>query len=543
MPGLKVARSYKFYRWESAHLQRNKIITEASFGAEQARQDFLAFRWYVCGHRSYLHHVAWAAKLNTEVDSACLVDIAGPNTLLLAPRGSAKSTFLTEWVAFQIGRQTRPGVQFPIKILYTSYNTDVAVEKSIEVKRIIQSPQYREVFPWVRPSKRWSDKIWEIDKASAGLPLTGEAYTLCCAGLTGSVNSKRASLIVLDDLIKSPQQIKNPSIRSEMEYNWTSVISKTMFEGARAVCLGTRMSGDDIYCTTFTPERKWSVIEESALIDRDGEEVSYWPPVTAKNKMGRLETVGWSTKFFQEEREDDPMAFAFQRQNKIASSATVKLSKDWIKDAFPPMAFEELAIGLDLASSLKQTADFTAFVLVGKTRDDKYYVLDMKRGKWAGNIDKCEVLIQLCLEWGILETENQFETDGSGRITWFNTEGDRQLEDGEVPTFTETGVYVRLFCEAESYQVSFKSDFTREIQNKYNIWNIQAVPKVLKGDKLQKLRGVSGPFQAGKVWFNKSRNLKVLKTEITEFAQKDDGQDALVLALEGLGARTRLSMG
>lgn len=515
-------------------LSRNRVILDESLAAVRAREDFLAFRWFVCGHRSFEHHIGWTEKLNTNLDSPCLKTIGGENTLLLAPRGSSKSTYLTEWAAWVIGKQTAPEVRLPIKILYTSYNIDVATLKSIEVKRIIETPEYREVFPWVRPSKRWSDKLWEIDRSWAKLPSTGEPYTVACAGLTGAVNSKRAHLVLLDDLIKSPKDIENPKKREEMDYNWSSVISKTMFEGARAVCLGTRMSGDDIYCTTFTEERDWQVIEESAIVEDEttGDERSYWPPRKQKSKDGRWETAGWSLKFFQEEREDDPVAFAFQRQNKIASSTIIKIAKSWIKDGSPPVHFDELAIGLDLAASLKQTADFTVFVLVGKAGDD-YWILDMRRGKWAGNIDKVEVLIELCLDWGILETDSPYEIDGTGKIHW----------GVEKPVFKNTGIYCNIFAEAENYQVSFKPDFVREIYNKYEIENLTVVPTSMKGDKLQKLRSVSGVFQNGHVYFNKYRNLKIIKTEITEFAQKDDAQDGTVLALHGLGARTRLSVG
>ena len=58
----------------------------------------------------------------------------------------------------------------------------------------------------------------------------------------------------------------------------TQLLSPTMFEGARAICLGTRFRHDDIHNTTFLPSSGWKQIVQSAItVDKEGEEISYWP--------------------------------------------------------------------------------------------------------------------------------------------------------------------------------------------------------------------------------------------------------------------------
>ena len=71
----------------------------------------------------------------------------------------------------------------------------------------------------------------------------------------GTITSKRSSLIVVDDAIKSAASIANPDIRREMETNWTNVIVPTMFQGARAIALGTRFHFDDLFATIFTEKK------------------------------------------------------------------------------------------------------------------------------------------------------------------------------------------------------------------------------------------------------------------------------------------------
>ena len=174
----------------------------------------------------------WHKYLCTGEDSECLIGIGGPNIDILAPRGSAKSTILGLYTAWSIGIHAL--AKKPLKILYISYTVDVARPKSAAIKRIIEeSKTYKEIFPTVKIAKGInSNEYWSIDWKFAGIKSTGEEeFTVCCAGLKGAVTSKRSHLCIIDDAIKSADDIKNRDIRQAMEDNWNSVIVPTMFEG------------------------------------------------------------------------------------------------------------------------------------------------------------------------------------------------------------------------------------------------------------------------------------------------------------------------
>jgi len=97
----------------------------------------------------------------------------------------------------------------PLQILYLSYTVDIARSKSATIKRIIESKEYQQVFPTVRLMKNvTSNEYWSIDHKFAGIDNTGdEQFTLCAAGLKGSVTSKRSHLVCIDDAIKSAADI------------------------------------------------------------------------------------------------------------------------------------------------------------------------------------------------------------------------------------------------------------------------------------------------------------------------------------------------
>jgi phage terminase large subunit-like protein len=878
---------------------------DACQAAIEARTDFIKFRKYVCNHETPPHHQGWMNVLNTGQDSKCLHNIGGPHTLILAPRGAAKSSFLVEWAAYQLGQHLQPSVRTPLKIMYVSYSIEVSLLKSEQIQSILMDSKYQEVFPWVRPGAKWGSRLWDIDKEAAGLVVTGaEPYTLACAGLKGVVVSKRcltgdtmvetelgripisqlhehlglkiltfneqngepewcrlretakrfeteifrvrtnsgvevcctsnhpfyipgqgyrnagdlvpgdtvvritgnqgnqeqlpgvpknltqkkfwknllglllcgqkgrgglamwwlqaaihltlkyiqgqvfggqnlllqpqmprkgsgkaqtlsrlqcsdfyqdkewwwgaflsglqkktkttqeiaakklssvwrsfpalyeskdvllsdlcgyssfreddrrgkqpfqgwnqlfqripgfktinsgsgwrvlhclwqgrssnevqelrqrriqqvspcyspfgsqsaeqrprqsgnnvcgmswqaspdnaawqtdtissverlgtqkqptdvydievegnhnffangllvhnSHLVLLDDLLKSPDQIENPIIREKMEGNWTNAIRPTMYEGARAVCLGTRMGSEDIYATAFTEERGWSVIEESAIIEEGNEEVSYWPEMHSIVHLQGL-------------RDDDPSSFALQYQNTIPKDSLGVIDPEWWIEGPCPLIeeMESVVIGSDFSASKREGSDYTVFCLIGR-KDGKYYLLDMRRGRWQGNIDKCNALVGLLLDWGFIETDTSYYTSNDGVVAFDLSQGPVKIQQNDL--------YVTLFAEGQSYQVSFQSDYAGYIQNELGIWNVSVIPVAPKGDKMQRLKGVTGIFQRKQVVVNKyCPTFKVLRRELLNFGftKRDDTVDAMVYGLAGLGIRPNVDV-
>ena len=74
----------------------------------RAQDDFLTFCTLM--DKAPAHHMLeWHKHLITGISNRYLLDIAGPNLDILAPRGSAKSTVLNMFTAWIIGRHTSKG--------------------------------------------------------------------------------------------------------------------------------------------------------------------------------------------------------------------------------------------------------------------------------------------------------------------------------------------------------------------------------------------------------------------------------------------------
>ncbi|MBW4480752.1 MAG: hypothetical protein KME54_28915 [Tolypothrix brevis GSE-NOS-MK-07-07A] len=445
------------------------------------------------------------------------------------------STYLAQWVSYQFGMHTSPWRRLALKCLGVSYNIDTAMPRSRQIQSIMESSRYQEIFPWVRPSKKkWGEKEWMIDLEWAGLATTEEQYSYVCAGLTGAINSRRCHLVLLDDLIKSPEAIRAQSVRGAMVSNWENVIQFTRYDGSRAVCLGTRMTADDIYCTTFLKEKGWNVIEQSALLEHpDGTEYSFWEPEDDK-------APGIPLRRLQEERETTPIAFAFQRQNKIVRVKEQSLSPDLIVRGILPTQFSHLVLGVDLSAGLKESNDYTAFVLGGVLIEGEvfsYWIIDAWEDRIMGNTPKLDAMIEVWDSWKHLLPQTRRYNPAS--------------EDWDLSPV----LGLELWFDSSAYGLSLQGDYEDHIIKRNHIldWHVKPVPASGRGGKLERLRRHTGLFHNHLIKFNMygrtmadgRKPLGRLIQQITEFGSTshDDLGDAFELCVSGMRSHLPLTKG
>ena len=491
----------------SAQLAARSITKEVEVVKEspeilRARNSFAVFCERM-GKPAARHMQVWHEAFVTHESNDHLLDIAGPNTCLLSPRGSAKSTVLGLLIAWLVGRHAHAGRL--LRVLYVSYNVDVSRNKSAAIKNLIMNKEYQEVFPKVRLSKsRTSDELWAIDYDFADVDVKGEdAFTVACAGLKGTITSKRSNLIVVDDAIKSAAAISNPDIRREMESNWSNVIVPTMFQGARCIALGTRFHFDDLFTTTFCEKKGWKVIVQAALhYNDDGKPLSYWESM-------------WSAKYLLKLQADDRVAFSYQYLNQPVKTTELGISPDLFVKGEVPEQYDTIGVGIDLSAGMSERNDYTVFTLAGRV-DDKCYVIDYRRLRAMGNVEKLEALLELLEDWNLVASNGE---PGN----WFMTDSP-----------------VVIWPEIVAYQKSFEGDMKRMFFEQLGLYNLQIAPvKGFRGDKLARLRGIIGLFQGRRIIFNRYREWQCMTDEIVNFghAPHDDCADSLNLVVQGLMRR------
>jgi len=219
-------------------------------------------------------------------------------------------------------------------------------------------------------------------------------------------------------------------------------------------------------------KKGWKQVTQEALTyNNQGEPVSYWPEQ-------------WSVDYLLQQKETDPIAFAFQYQQQPVLTSDLIVSPDLLVKGEVVTEFDSLAVGIDLSASKNETSDYTAFVLGGRLKD-KYYIIDAHQCRSIGNLEKIDLLCEMLLEWGILAKN----------------------EESFFPTYST----VTLVVESVAYQASLAADIRRVLLNERGLGNLHVHEvKGFRGDKLARFRGTLGLLENKKVIFNRFRKFDAL---------------------------------
>ena len=188
------------------------------------------------------HMLEWHAELCTGEDSECLLGIGGPNTAILAPQGSAKVLSL---VCLQLGWLNML-LQGKCCAFCTSLTWWTLVVQNQQLSGILTSNKYRRsISNGAFIEDQALRRILEYRRLRWNWCCKQEAFTIACGGLKGAITSKRSQLVLIGDL---SSQLPPLTIRTYVErWNKRGLTLSTMFQGARAICLGTRFHFDDVY--------------------------------------------------------------------------------------------------------------------------------------------------------------------------------------------------------------------------------------------------------------------------------------------------------
>jgi len=429
-----------------------------------------AYGEYVFGYVPAEHH-------RTMVIEALKAIFNRRPIVILEPRGAAKSTWLTtilpSWLI----------AMYPdIRVAMVS-NTDLQAQGfSRAIKGTYESNErHHELFGDCASPKKWTDKQW-LHRASRWHG--SKDVTLFAVGVLGAIISKRFDLIISDDILDEENTV-NVDQREKISTWWWKTLTPTLAPGGAQMVIGTRWSEDDHYERLTTPRdeggKGWQSLVQKALLEDDkGGYLSYWPEYWAVEDLIAL-------------REDmgTPM-FSCAYQNDISGLLEGNIFKGPF-DHFhelPEGHQYVLKMGVDLASSEKERADFTARVTTAEdicpvadacSRRGHFYILSAYRDK---------------RETGHAE----FVRDG-----W-----------QAYPSISLVIV--------ESQQ--FQSTLIQTVMNDYSYIPIEGRPA--DQDKTTRARAVAAKFEAHRVHIHVSLRGSGLETEMLGFPK---GHDDLVDAL------------
>lgn len=326
-----------------------------------APTDVLAYGEYVHGHRPADHHVEMVRFIEERIN-------AHENAVILEPRGHAKTTwgntiFLSWWIA------THPGAR--VAILSNTAKQSNAFSRAIRTTFEI-SDRHRDLFGNQVGSAKWTDVEWLLADSPLGVTKDVNCYS---NGALGAIISKRFDLIVCDDIIDAENCSSIDQMEKIESWFWQT-LKPCLAPGGSIIVLGTRWGEGDLYQTLIEGKGWPSIVRGAITYEPDDEEHieprALWPEY-------------WPLENLEAERLDMGSAmFACSYLNDISGLMSGNVfRREWFQyfDDLPEDLTYTIRMGVDLASSEKERADFTARVVVAEDGDFNQYVLSVVRDK------------------------------------------------------------------------------------------------------------------------------------------------------------------
>lgn len=178
--------------------------------------------------------------------------------------------------------------------------------------------------------------------------------------------------LIIDDPLKSREEADSRLIRDKLWDWYASTAYTRLMPGGAVVLIQTRWHEDDLAGRLMLGHENWEVLNLPAIAEHGdmlGRPVgqALWPEQYPLKTLEDIKaTIG--------ERE-----FAALYQQRPSPLEGALFRRDWIGRQVVPRSGTRIAMGVDLALSNKQSADYTAIVVIARDEFGKLYVLDAVR--------------------------------------------------------------------------------------------------------------------------------------------------------------------
>jgi predicted phage terminase large subunit-like protein len=325
------------------------------------------------------------------------------NLMINMPPRHSKSTYATAlFPSYYLARN-------PTRFSMTaSYNSQLATDFGRAQRQYLQHEETNLVFPDFALSK--DSRAMDVFRTTEG----GAAYNI---GMGATTSGRPANLLSLDDPIKSRSEADSATQRQKAWDYYTSALTTrlqpdTNGEHPIQIVCYTRWHPDDlgsrIMQTEDWAEGRWlhilfpAIMETEAAHSRPVSELprgdSRYIPQTKINEVDEhlrtykpiIETALWPARFpideLKRKQRMSPRDFAalYMQNPRVVGGNLIK--QQWWKlynpDHMQPDDFSQIIVTIDTAFKKTESADYTAMMTLGLTRNGDIHVIDVTRGKW-----------------------------------------------------------------------------------------------------------------------------------------------------------------
>lgn len=313
---------------------------------------------------------AWRpSRMHAYLDRRLLDVAAGrtPRLVISAPPRHGKSSLASRYFpAWFLG--TLPDR----RVILVSYEASFAASWGRKVRDLLEEHGQRLFGVCVRSDVRGASEF----------EIVGRDGGMITAGVNGPITGRGGDLIVIDDPIKNQTEAVSQHLREKI-WDWYETTLRTRLEPAGAiVVMMTRWHHEDLAGRLLAGSGRdgsdaWEEVALRAIAEEDD--------VLGRTPGSPLFPERWSLAALEKVRascsSETWEALYQQRPSKREGGA---FKRQWFRyyDSTPdcPIAF----LTVDLAASLRETADYTVVAAWGLGSDRRLYLLDLARARLEG---------------------------------------------------------------------------------------------------------------------------------------------------------------
>lgn len=249
------------------------------------------------------------------------------------------------------------GLNPDLKIAVGSYSAAVARDFNRDVQRIIDSPQYKNLFPNTTLSD--SRRGGMFQRNSDVCEIVGHKGSFRGIGRGGSLTSRTVDIMVMDDVYKDYEEANSPVIRQKAWKWYTTVVRKRLHNDSQELIVFTRWHKDDLIGL---------ISEKEPVID-----------VTSFSDFDNIPEGAWLKINFEAIKTGEPTDIDQRRTGAALWESKHSLSKLLAERRLDPVQFECLNQGNPISSEGRLYQPFKTYSTI-----EEYGVLRSK-----GNYTDC----------------------------------------------------------------------------------------------------------------------------------------------------------
>jgi predicted phage terminase large subunit-like protein len=277
------------------------------------------------------------------------------------------------------------GQGYDATIIACSYSADLSSRMNRDVQRIIDSPEYREIFPdtQLNGTNIRSTSQGTYLRNSDIFEIVGHHGVYRSAGVGGGITGMGFRFGIIDDPIKSQKEADSATFRESVWEWYTSTFWTRQEKDARILLTLTRWHEDDLagrlldLAASDPAADQWDVLCLPAICEDEE------APYEQRHEGEALWPERYDLRFFAAAYANNPRQHAAinQQSPRAREGNLFKLSDLPIVPVSPAQG--RRVRYWDLGGADSNTADYSVGVLINAAPDGRYYVEDVERGQWS----------------------------------------------------------------------------------------------------------------------------------------------------------------